>query len=319
MATKAIYRFLGMAIIGALLASSQAAHSSPSQPAGSNVSNLAAAGNVARTASVDAPADAPANSPVKDAPEKSTDKGFTTEDFMPADDDASKKRGADSADGKCAVRVFINIPHNNNAVNNFIAYPYPINLPKKRNDKTHQQNPLPTDRRQLRDLILATGYSSRDAGIRPYPTNGWRWQYAYHSALNKAHLTEPNAIGEIYHFADDLIPYARKECIRLNKVEDDRLERYQRAQDDCDQNHADYETEATRKGYGPVEFHIDKFFRGHFNLAELRLGEGPWWIIGTRRVPGLKYYWQEPVTAVKGEVSKVELNEENALVIEGGW
>jgi hypothetical protein len=316
MSRQTISRFLGLTVFAwGLLVFSQEAQSSPSQPAGSNVSNLAAATNVARTASVDAPA----NPPVKEAPEKSTDKGFSTEDFMPNDDAEKNKRGRNPSDGKCLVRIFMNIPHNNNPVNNFIAYPYPMDLPKKRVDNLHVQSPLPTNKQSLRNLILATGYSSRDAGIRPYPTNGWRWQYAYHSALNKSHLTEPSAITEIYRFADSLVPYARAECQRLNKVEDERQDRYLRAQEDCEQNHQEYETDATRKGYSPVQFHFDKFFRGHMNLTELRMGEGPWWIIGTRRVPGLKYYWQVPVTAVKGEVTTCELNEENALLIEGGW
>jgi hypothetical protein len=314
---KAFHRFLGLSVVAwVALTLNQEVQSSPSQPAGSNVANLATATNVAPTASVDAPANPPQ---AKETPEKSTDKGFSTEDFMPTDDADSKKHGQKPSDGKCFVRVFINIPHNNNAVNHFLAYPYPIELPKKRNDNLHVQRPLPTSKRELRNLILATGYSTRDAGIRPYPTNGWRWQYAYHAALNKSHLTEPNAITEMYRFMDALVPYARAECQRLNKVEDDRAERYLRAQEDCDQNRQEYETDATRKGYSPIEVRPDKFFRGHMNLAELRLGEGPWWIVGTRRVPGLKYYWQQPVTAVKGEVTTCELNEENALVIEGGW
>jgi hypothetical protein len=316
MSPQTTYRFLGLTVFAWMLLNlNQEAQSSPSQPAGSNVSNLAAATDVARTASVDAPA----NPPAKEAPEKSTDKGFSTEDFMPSDDANKKRQGRSLSDGKCFVRVFINIPHNANTVNHFIAYPYPMDLPKKRVDNQHFQSPLPTSKLQLKNLIMATGYSQRDAGIRPYPTNGWRWQYAYHAALNKSHLDEPGAITEMYRFADSLVPYARAECVRLNKVEDERQERYLRAQEDCEQNHQEYETEATRRGYSPVEVRPDKFFRGHLNLAELQLGEGSWWVIGTRRVPGLKYYWQVQLNAVKGEVTTCELNEENALVIEGGW
>ena len=62
-----------------------------------------------------------------------------------------------------------------------------------------------------------------------------------------------------------------------------------------------------------------RLLRGHTLDGGLRLAGGPWYVTGTHKVPGLTYYWQLPVTVEPGETKEVELNESNALVIEGAW
>ncbi len=269
---------------------------------------------LAATSNVEA---ATTNPLIKGVPERSSDKQFSTEDFLPAEDSYQKKKDNEHEE-KCNVNVIINVPHNLNAVNHFIAYPYPMAMPKPRLATTGRGE-LATDSKSLQAQVINSGYDAPESGMRPYPYLGWRWQYAYHHALNASHLDEPHSIAEMYPFAHNLLPYVRAECKRINIIEHDRQERYDRAQAEFEQNRSDAEADAIRKGYLPIEFKLNKLFQTHMNEAQLKLGEGTWWITGTHRVPGLIYYWQQQVEAVKGDTATCELTEDNALLIEGAW
>jgi hypothetical protein len=216
---------------------------------------------------------------------------------------------------KVFVRVQLTVPHSSNAVHKLVAYPYPMALPKARKEIFD----LSTETRALKEEILTSGYTQRGTSNKPYPFNGWRWQYAYHNALKRAHTYEPAVISDIYPFVSKMTPYCREECRRINNIEHERVERYKRLAEEYEQHAQEAETEATRKGYTPVAVEINKMWRGHFNIGEVRLGEGTWWITGTKKVPGITYYWQQPIEVIKGEPVVCELTEDNALVIEGGW
>jgi hypothetical protein len=252
-------------------------------------------------------------------PEKSSDHGFNTEDFMPQSSttSGSKKKivaPVDESD-KIYVRVQLTVPRSTNAMNKLVAYPYPMQLPKARKEIFD----LSTDTRALKEEILTSGYLQRGTSIKPYPFQGWRWQYAYHNALKRAHADEPAVISDIYPFVRKMTPYCREEVRRINNIEHERVERYKRLAEEYEQHGQEAETDATRKGYTPVPVEINKMWRGHFNIGEIRLGEGTWWITGTKKVPGITYYWQQPVEVLKGQPVICELTEDNALVIEGGW
>jgi hypothetical protein len=252
-------------------------------------------------------------------PEKSSDHGFNTEDFMPQSStvSGSKKKivaPVDDSD-KIFVRVQLTVPHSTSAVHKLVAYPYPMQLPKARKEIFD----LSTDSTALKEEILTSGYTQRGTAIKPYPFQGWRWQYAYHNALKRAHTDEPSVINDIYPFVRKMMPYCREEVRRINNIEHERIERYKRLDEEYEQHAQEAETDATRKGYTPVALEINKLWRGHFNIGEVKLSEGTWWITGTKKVPGITYYWQQPVEVVKGQPVVCELTEDNALVIEGGW
>jgi hypothetical protein len=272
-----------------------------------------------------APSDATGNDVKKpkaasmNTPEKSSDHGFNTEDFMPqaSTTSGSKKKIVAPVDDseKTFVRVQLTVPRNTNAVQKFVAYPYPMQLPKARKEVFD----LSTDTTALKEEILTSGYLQRGTFIKPYPFQGWRWQYAYHKALKRAHADEPAVITDIYPFVRKMMPYCREEVRSINNIEHERVERYKRMAEEYEQHAQEAETDATRKGYTPVTVEINKMWRGHFNIGEVRLAEGTWWITGTKHVPGLTYYWQQPVEVVNGQPVICELTEDNALVIEGGW
>lgn len=255
-----------------------------------------------------------ASSALQVKPEKSSDSGFSSEDFM-APDGFISKRSSPSSDQKALLRVIVRVPHNTDLINRFIAYPYPMRPP-------HAKKPLtamPVNNKELKALLLNTGYANRNTTEKPYPQGGWRWQYVYKNALSKISTGEPHMISEMYQWQAAMLPLVRQGARDRNDLEEERQKRLERCNQEFDQTRADAEAAALRKGYYPVELKTCYFYRDHLNEAQVRLGEGTWWIVGTHRVPGLIYYWQEPVELVNGSLSTVELTEDNALLIEGGW
>lgn len=310
-----------------------AAQASRSQTASPNISNIAAAAGGVRNAvivdDVSPPADPPQQS------DKSTDKGFSSEDFLPGNDTKRKPTiKAVAPPSSVNLRVRVSVPQNTDPVDQFVAYPYPMPLPIPKyppGTKTTSSGgdkpiipqqayaKMPSTRKNIRSLILQTGYSARTKRSVAYPSGGWRWQMAYRNALKRCRLDEPGMITEIYPFIDAMEPLVREECKKFDELEEDRQRRYQAAYEEWQTNRADFENDAVKKGYFPVEFMLNKGWRGQKSAAEIRLGPGTWWITGTHKVAGLCYYWQQPVEIVNGQIETVDLNWQNALVIEGGW
>ena len=312
-----------------------ASRASRSQTTNPNISNLAAATSAARSS-----ATAEEVNPIAEPPEKSTDKGFSTEDFLQVDD--GKKKGQPQHSPKSVeppaainVRVRVNVPQNTDAIDKFVAYPYPMPLPIPKRPpgyKSHadasdakplipQQayDKMPNTRKQIRNMIMTTGYTSRSKRNVAYPSGGWRWQMAYRNALKRCRLDEPIVMYEMYPFIDAMEPLVKDECKKMDELEEDRQRRYTAAYEEWQVNRSDIENEATRKGYFPIEFNLLRGWRGPNSAADLKLGPGSWWITGSHKVPGITYYWQQPVEVVNGQIETVDLNWQNALVIEGGW
>ena len=252
-------------------------------------------------------------------PEKSSDHGFNTEDFLPqkGTTSGSKKKvvAPVGESNKIFVRVQLTVPHSTQAVHKLVAYPYPMALPKARKEIFD----LSTDTRTLKEELLSNGYTQRGSSYKPYPFQGWRFQYAYHNALKRSHADEPSVIGDIYPFVAKMVPYLREEIRKVNNTEHERVERYKRLGEEYEQHSQEAETEATRIGYVPVPVEINKMWRGHFNIGELKLGEGTWYITGTKKVPGITYYWQQAIEVTRDQPVVCELTEDNALIVEGGW
>jgi len=216
------------------------------------------------------------------------------------------------------VEVFVSLDvprHSSNTVSFCAAYPYPQVLPRKLHDLPR----LETKTFAIKNLILQTAYARKTIRTVAYPQGGWRWQEAYERALKRSGREEPHLLTNLYPFIGDMIPYCREECKRINEIEDRRIERYNAAVNDLNQTKADVETEATRKGMVPVAVRYTKFFPNGVRQGIVKLMPGHWWIIATHKVPGLTYYWQEPLAVQPGEPAEIVLNEDNALVIEGAW
>lgn len=209
-----------------------------------------------------------------------------------------------------SLDVRINVPHAQHPIDVFTVHPYPIKPPKVEKPPA----PLPEDAKALKDLLVQSGYIQRESGVKPYPFVGKRWQYAYKTGVAKSGLGVPHGLFTMYSWAHDVTPYVLKECIKWNAFEAERKARYIKALADFDNHRADFESEAVKQGL----YAIDLRHRG-FGWGVANIPPGNWWLTCTRKVPGLTYYWQVPMTAAPGENIKVMLTESNALVITGGW
>lgn len=205
--------------------------------------------------------------------------------------------------------VRINTPHRKGAQDVFNIYPYPVKPPT-----AQRALPLADSAKLVRGLLLSSGYTNRGNPDKAYQTGGWRWQYCFKAAVAKSGLGVPHTIFSEYRWADDITPYVCAETRKWNAFEEDRWNRYQKAIKDFEKNHSDAEGESVRLGLspGPVA-------RRGYGWAQQNILPGSWWMTCTRKVPGLTYYWQVPLTAAPSEKINIVLNELNALVIEGGW
>ena len=188
-------------------------------------------------------------------------------------------------------------------------YPYPPKPPK-----SIIVNPLPELESQLKAQLLSFGYSNRPDPTRPYPLGGVRWIRAFENARQKAGIGVPHTMITMYPWVNKMFPYMLAECMEMNKLEQERCQHYQQMVDDYERIHVDLESQATARGLAPIEVKINS--RG---IGQIQVPAGNWWIAATRKTPGLKFYWQVPVSCAENQTINIQLNEANALICGGGW
>jgi hypothetical protein len=208
------------------------------------------------------------------------------------------------------VTVKVKVPHNKRVYDRFQIFPYPVKPPKKEKETEL----IPEDPRILRDMLLSIGYSLRSAGHKPYPSGGWRWQYAYNAALRKTGEGVPHFLYQIYPWCDRMQKAVLPEVQRMNAAETARSKNYKKAVEEYENTYSEIENEATRKGLYPLEFKM----RG-LGVGSVHVPAGTWWVAGYHRAAGITYYWYSPITVRDGGKSAYELTEGNALLIQGAW
>lgn len=214
----------------------------------------------------------------------------------------------DANNGSIVVRIHTS--RDKDAKDNCTVYPYPVKPPT-----CDPPAPLPDRGAGLNNLIRNTSFLARPNLDKPFPTaGGWRWIFAYKAALAKSGLSEPHTIFGEYSFASDLTPYVAAECKRRNVFEKQRRKIYEQAIDDYNRTHEELEVQAVKTGLKPVALRL-----AEYGLAKGQMPPGTWWLQVTRKLPGLKFYWLQPVTSVAGKRTEVNLNDNNALAIIGAW
>lgn len=189
------------------------------------------------------------------------------------------------------------------------AYPYPVKPPK-----LAEQAPMPEGERQLKDMILSSGYSNRIDLSRPYPYGGYRWIRVFETALKKSGTHMPHTMITVYPWVNKMFPYVLSECRLMNTLEEDRKDKYLKTVADYERLNAEMESKAASEGLVPIPVKVNSN-----GIGQASLPSGSWWLTATRRLPGLKFYWQVPVKCSSGEAINVQLTEANALLIQGGW
>lgn len=211
---------------------------------------------------------------------------------------------------KFTLNVKVNVSQQLNAVDTFMIYPYPVKPPKIKTPIT----PLPTDKGELKNMLINSGYRARADLRRPYPDYGWRFQIAFRRAVAKSGEGMPRTIFTIYPWMDKMIPYITPEILSMNAVEQNRTERYEKALEDYSKSHLEIETSSISKGLYPVALKISS--KG---IGQTKLPAGNWWLTGTHKTAGLSYYWLVPFSASAADTININLTDLNSLVIEGGW
>jgi hypothetical protein len=231
------------------------------------------------------------------------------------EDDVAEIDDADPVrEGQIKLVATVAVPHLKKGLTQVTAYPYPMKPPPAK----QKIRLLPDKEKQLKNMILSSGYLSRSAADQPYPPGGWRWQYAFNKAIKNSNMTMPHSIFEHYLWADRIMPYVRAQTKLYNAYEKTRVTAYNEAQQDFLDNRTSAEDEATKAGVGPTPMKKVYLKSGKIGLHYAStLKPGKWWILATHRVPGLKYFWLLPLDVEKSE--RVILNESNAIYIEGGW
>ncbi len=213
---------------------------------------------------------------------------------------------------KLVIRVIV--PHNKEAVDQFDLYPYPFEPAKIR----VAIGRLPSEPSSLNDCLNALGYTARIALDDPYPAWGWRMQYAFKTAVRKSQLAFPHGLVELAGWRQAMRPYLLEEVLKSNAYEKQRRERYVAAVKEFKESRTEIEIEALRQGLYPIYVYVRKG-RGITREGYAMVDQATWWVVGTHRVAGLTYHWQERVKLTDADEQVVNLNEDNALFIEGGW
>jgi hypothetical protein len=208
------------------------------------------------------------------------------------------------------VSVQLLVPQRKGCTDSFMIYPYPVKPPT--NDK--KLKPLPKTMKGLRGALFDSGYSGRTVASKAYPSIGWRWRYIFQTAVEKSKLPLPHTAVTAYTWLDEIVPYAIPELKKVNMAERARIMRYNKAVEFWDLNNVDLENAATQEGKHPYDISFNQNW-----VARARLPEGNWWVVGTHRVTSLVFYWQEPIKIVAGSHTNLNLDEWNALVVQGDW
>lgn len=218
-------------------------------------------------------------------------------------------------DNKVQLTIQVMVPQNKRSSNQFTIYPYPVEPPSP-----HPKlaiGPMGTDDSTLKGTLLTLGYILRAKKEQPYPTCGYRMMYAYKKALKAYGGGEPHTMGEIYIWQREMLPYMRYEVLKSNEREQNRAERMGITKQIFAEQRADIETDAVKEGLYPVNVRIANW--GNIGQrGQVWLPKARWWVVGTHKLPGLTFYWQEPVDLRNGPQT-VQLHDGNALLIEGAW
>lgn len=207
------------------------------------------------------------------------------------------------------VNIFIRVPHNLKARDEFTAFPYPVKPPPI----SIPIKPLSIKRKNIEHDLLQSGYADRISDSTTWAGYGWRWRYAVAAAEKKSGLGYPHTMIDMYSWTHEMAPYVYPIILRINAVEEERTKRYDKATEFYENNSSDLENDATRNGLSSIILHIVQ------DQAHVKLAPGNWWITGRHHVTGLIYYWQAPITVKAGQPVNLNLTEWNALLIQGAW
>ncbi len=240
------------------------------------------------------------------AQNQSTEAGNTVEALPPDGVDPQAKGW---------VKLRISVPQMKDRVDKITFYPYSTKPPKVKVPPL----PLPEEDKDIKQMLISSGYLSRQSLTKPYPDIGWRWHYAYRNAQKRAGGDEPKVVAGLYRWANNMLKYVKPEVERINKIEEARHARYLKAVEEYEDSHKDEEMEALRLGLDPTPITLQSVNKGTAMEGVVALKPGEWYATGQHKTPGLTYYWQEKIKVNPGDKLTLVLNDANSMLITGGW
>jgi len=210
----------------------------------------------------------------------------------------------------CSVMIAMNVSHTSHAVDKFVVCPYLTRPP----EITKPIMLFPLSGKKLEKMLFNAGYTSRSNTSKVYQPLGWRWEYCFEQALKKHRGELPHTVLQAYPWARSMVDYILPQIKHSNAIEISRKSRYDNLYEAYQKSGVDVENDAARNGLYPIVIRFNKRFQ-----AQTQVAPGTWWVTGIRKVPGLTYYWQFPFKAISGHTAAVQLNEDNALLIQGNW
>ena len=231
------------------------------------------------------------------------------EDEEPEEVESENKKGI------AKVYLTIAVPHSKGPVISVKAYPYP---PKPEKPSFHME--LPETDKKIKKSLLDSGYMNRTSDDNPFPSGGWRMQYALAKAKKKSKISSPHSILEHYRWANRMVKYIKPELLKINEFEKGRKKRYYDYQNFWTDNHKVLRNKAIRQSLEPLRMRPlprdpNKFGRNFGGVFP----SGQWWIKIKYKVKGLSYHWIFALDLKDKDQIVLLANEANAIQISGGW
>ncbi len=209
----------------------------------------------------------------------------------------------------------IYVPHNNNASDNFVAYPYPFPPIEISSFKTD----LPTDPSKVKEILTeelsAKNWMIADA----FSKRGFFMQDAFRAALADCKLP---LTGKFDQALIDQVAAVFKSKLELsNKREELRKRQYKDLVAYASEEGEKLKAMSEAAKLCPIRIPVMQLRHSLWQGCNW-LGEGTWWLVGTHRVPNLLYYWQVKIsvpqdpTSQPGDAQYLQLTDQNAAAIE---
>jgi hypothetical protein len=232
------------------------------------------------------------------------------------EDEEEQDSTTDLIEGQANLDVSIVVPHMKKSASSLTAFPWPVAPPRVKAFPP----PLPEAEKQIKALLLASGYTNRISADTPYPTGGWRFVHALRTAVRKSGMSMPHTILEHYGWMNRMMDYIIPEITASNNIEEMRFDAFKKVEKENLETEQRIRNEALRQGLEATilkpKDEPAKSVGKHF---EATVKPSKWWVVGVHKAPGLKYYWHHPVEVAEGKLNRVVLTESNAIYIEGSW
>lgn len=231
------------------------------------------------------------------------------------EDEEIEEKEESSTKGIAKVYLTIAVPHTKGPVITLKAYPFPPKPPK---DAYHRE--LPEEDKTIKQALLNSGYMNRTSYDNPFPSGGWRMQYALTKAKKRSNISSPHSILEHYRWADRMIKFIKPDLIAINKYEKKRQERFFKYKTFWSDHHKVLRNKSVRLNLEPMRLRPlprdPQKIGSNFGAV---LPSGNWWIKINYKVKGLAYNWIFSLDLKDKDQIVLVANEGNAINISGGW